>query len=90
MKNLLKIVLTLGLMAGSAFANNGENGTMDKLTNDNAFGNTTALYKEAISNTNDSRYSLSGALISIPSAIVEGAIWIVVLPFNAIKIGMED
>ena len=90
MKNLLKIVLTLGLMAGSAFANNGENGTMDKLTNDSAFNNTSALFAEATSDTTDSFASLLAGIVTVPAAAVESVIWVCVLPFNAIKTGMED
>jgi len=90
MKNLLKIVLALALISATAFANNGENGTMDKLTNDEAFANTSALFKEATSDTTDPAASLLAGIVTVPSAVVESVIWIVVLPFNAIKTGMED
>ena len=90
MKILLKIVLALGLITGTAFANNGENGTKDKLTNDSAFTNTSALFNEATSDTTDSFASLIAGVVTIPAAAVESIIWVCVLPFNAIKTGMED
>ena len=90
MKNLLKIVLTLGLIVGTAFADNGENGTMDKLTNDSAFSNTEVLFAEATSDTTDSFASLLAGIATVPAAAIESVIWICVLPFNAIKTGMED
>ena len=90
MKNLLKIFLTLSLLTGTAFANNGENGTMDKLTNDNAFANTEALFNQATSDESDSTAALVAGIITIPAAVIESVIWVVILPFNAIKMGTKD
>ena len=90
MKNISKILLALVLISASAFANNGENGTMDKLTNDSAFENTAELFNRATSDESDSGAALLSGIVTIPAAAVESIIWVVVLPFNAIKIGMED
>jgi len=90
MKNLLKIFLTLSLMSATIFANNGENGTMDKLTNDTAFANTESLFNEATSDESDSTAALVAGIVTIPAAVIESVIWVVVLPFNAIKMGMQD
>jgi len=90
MKNLLKIVLTLGLMTATAFADEGKNGTMDKLTNDSAFDSTTTLFNQATSDESDSGAALLAGIVTVPSAVVESIIWVAVLPFNAIKTGIED
>jgi len=90
MKTSIKIILALTLITSSVFASNSERGTMDKLTNDNAFGNTSTLFSQATSDTSDSAAALLAGVVTVPSAAVESIIWVCVLPFNAIKTGMED
>ena len=90
MKNLIKMMLALTLITSTAFANNGENGTMDKLTNDSAFEHTSLLFNEATADDSDAGEALLSGIVTIPAVIIESVVWIIVLPFNAIKTGMED
>jgi len=90
MKNLFKLFLIMNLLVGTIYADNGQNGTMDKLTNDSAFSNTSTLFNEATSDSSDSAASILAGVATIPAAAIESIIWLVVLPFNAIKLGIED
>ncbi|MCW8895212.1 MAG: hypothetical protein OQK48_07030 [Sulfurimonas sp.] len=87
MKKLAGIALALSLIVSSAFA---EKSVMDKLTNDSAFDQTSMFFNLATADDLDSRESYVNGLVVIPVAIIESAIWVTVLPFNAIKLGMQD
>ncbi|MCW9068275.1 MAG: hypothetical protein OQJ82_07570, partial [Sulfurimonas sp.] len=86
MKKLAGIALALSLIVSSAFA---EKSVMDKLTNDSAFDQTSMFFNLATADDLDSRESYVNGLVVIPVAIIESAIWVTVLPFNAIKLGMQ-
>jgi hypothetical protein len=90
MKNLFKIMLALMLVTASAFAKNGQNGVMDKLTNDSAFSGTEALFHGATADDSDAGEALLSGVCLVPAVVVESVIWVVVLPLNAVKMGMED
>ncbi len=90
MKNLFKIMLALALISGSAFANNGEDGTMDKLTNDSAFSQTEIFFDKATGDKSEAITALLSGILIAPVAVIESVVWLVVLPFNAIKTGTED
>ena len=87
MKRLVGIVLALSLMISSVFA---EETTMEKLTNDNAFERTSLFFNTATSNNGEPGEAFAYAIFVAPVAIIESIVWTVVLPFNAIKLKMEE
>lgn len=87
MKKIVGIFLAFSLFASSAFA---EKTVMDKLTNDSAFEQTAVFFNNATSDSNDAAEVFGHAILVAPVAVAESIIWVVVLPFNAIKLGMED
>jgi hypothetical protein len=87
MKRLVNVVLALSLMASSAYA---EKTVMDRLTNDSAFDQTSILFDTATCDKSDAAETLGSSILVVPAVIIESIIWVGVLPFNAIKLGMED
>ena len=87
MKKLLGIVLILSLITSSAFA---KKAVMDELTNDSAFDQTAIFFDATTADESDSSEALINAIFVAPVAVIESAIWVVVLPFNAIKRKIED
>jgi len=90
MKNLIKVMLALTLITSTVFANNGENGVMDKLTNDSAFEHTSLLFNEATADDSYAGEALLSGIVTIPAVIVESVVWIIILPLNAISMAVED
>jgi len=74
-------------MFTSAFA---EKSVMDKLTNDSAFENTGELFDRATASSTSTGGALISGIVTIPSAIFESVIWVLILPFNAIAMGFDD
>lgn len=90
MKNLIKIMLALTLITSTVFADNGENGVMDKLTGDNAFESTKLLFNETVSDETTSTGAYFYGIATVPTAVIESVIWLTRVPFHIIKIAVED